>query len=119
MSRNTDPANPLIVNLASNDITEATVPTTVTIPAGRASVTFNIGTMDDTIVDGTQSVTITALATGLADGSDTLDVIDDDLAALSVTIIAALVSEGAGAAATVMTVSQYRSDQFSNGQSRQ
>ncbi len=56
----------LVVTLASSDTTEATVPATVTIPAGQASVSFPIAAVDDTIPDGTQAVTITATA-GRAD----------------------------------------------------
>ncbi len=57
---NTDIATPIIVALASDDTSEATVPATVTIPAGQASTTFTIASVDDTLLDGTQRVTITA-----------------------------------------------------------
>ncbi len=104
--RNTDPTNPLTVNLASGDTTEATVPTTVTIPAGQVSATFNIDAVDDPLVDGTQRVMIIVSAAGLAAGNGILDVIDNDLDSLSVTIASASVNEGAGAAATTATVSR-------------
>ncbi|HPM82875.1 MAG TPA: dockerin type I domain-containing protein, partial [Candidatus Anammoximicrobium sp.] len=66
--------------LSSSDTTEATVPATATIPAGQSSVTVNLAAVDDTLVDGTQTVTITASATGFSSGSDTLQVTDNDLA---------------------------------------
>jgi hypothetical protein len=81
VSRNSDTTNALTVSLASNDTTEATVPSTVTIPIGNTSAIFTISAVDDSIVDGTQTVTVTASAASHAQGSDTLDVTDDDLEA--------------------------------------
>ncbi|WP_158520982.1 choice-of-anchor Q domain-containing protein [Fuerstiella marisgermanici] len=79
VTRNTDTTNALTVTLVSNDTSEAAVIGTVTIAAGQTtSPAFNITGVDDTIVDGTQTVTITATATAHADGTDTLDVTDDD-----------------------------------------
>lgn len=96
----------LVVSLASDDTTEAAVPATVTIPNGQTSATFTVNGVDDSIVDGTQNVTITATATGHSSGSDTLEVTDDDVAGLTVTIAAASVSESDGPAATTATVSR-------------
>jgi len=105
--RNTDTTNPLTVNLASDDTSEATVPATVTIAAGQAtSPAININAVDDAIVDGTQTVTMTASAAGHASDTDTLDVTDNDTATLTLTISAASVSEGAGVGATTGTVSR-------------
>ena len=105
--RNTDATNPLVVNLASSDTSEATVPATVTIAAGQmTSPAFNIAAVNDALADGTQTVTVTASATGLASGTDTVDVLDDDTGALTLTIAADSFSEAAGAAATTATVSR-------------
>ena len=57
-----DLSQSLTVSLVSNDRTEATVPATVVIPAGQASYTSPINAVDDTLLDGTQTVTITATA---------------------------------------------------------
>ena len=78
ISRNTDTTSALTVNLASDDTSEVSVPATLTIPAGQVSVTFDIDAVDDADVDGTQTVTITASAAAHTDGSDTVDVTDDD-----------------------------------------
>jgi hypothetical protein len=79
VSRTTATTNSLTVTLASSDTSEATVPTTVTFPAGQTTSTpFNIAAVNDTIVDGTQTVTITASATNHVPGADTVDVTDDD-----------------------------------------
>ena len=64
----------LVVALSSSDnptngeTTEASVPATVTIPAGQASVTFPVTALDDTLLDGTQSVFVLASAAGFFRG---------------------------------------------------
>ena len=74
----------LIVNLNSDDTSEATVPASVTVRAGENSATFEIVAMDDNDSDGTQNVVITASADGFLDGSDTLEVTDDEPAILAI-----------------------------------
>ena len=71
----------LVLDLTSSDITEATVPTTVTIPSNEASTTFVVTAQDDSIFDGTQTVTITATDAGTfyPNGTTTLSVTDDDV----------------------------------------
>ena len=74
----------LLVQLTSDDTSEATVPATVTIPDGQSSATFDIAAVDDSDVDGTQTVTVSAAAGGYTGGSDTLDVTDDEVAVIAV-----------------------------------
>ena len=66
------------INLTSSDTTEGTVPASVVIPDGQTSVTTTFTAVDDAIVDGTQTVTITGSASGFSSGNDTIDVTDDD-----------------------------------------
>ena len=107
VTRSGSTSGDLTVTLTSDDTTEATVPATVTIPDGQSSATFDIAAVDDIDVDGTQTVTISASASGLTGASDTLDVTDDDVPlVLTVSITDASVSEAAGAAATTATVSR-------------
>jgi len=68
----------LTVSLASNDTTEVTVPSTVTISAGQTSATFDLTIVDDTEIDGTQTVTVTASVFGWTDGTDTIAVADNE-----------------------------------------
>lgn len=68
---NMSTAEPLTVALRSSDTTEATVPASVVIPAGQASAQFAINAVDDTLRDGTQSLTITAVS--MPTGSFALD----------------------------------------------
>ena len=99
VSRNSDTSDDLIVTLTSNDTTEATLVTTVTIPAGQTtSAPFDIDAVDDLIADGTQTVTFTASASGHADGTDTLDVTDDDEAGINVSAISGNTTEAGGTA---------------------
>ena len=71
-------ASNIVITLTSSDTTEATVPGTVTIPAGQTSETFTLTVVDDTVADGTQPVTITASAPGFTNGVATGQVRDND-----------------------------------------
>ena len=93
VSRNGATTPPLTVALASDDTSEAMVPSQVTIPAGLTSAPFTINGVDDPAIDGTQTVTITAIATNYTDGTDSLDVTDDD-ASLSIAATDAAKAEG-------------------------
>jgi len=100
LTRSSPTAAPLVVNLQSLNPTAAQFPsattagvtsalTTVTIPAGQASVTFQIAPIDNTLTNpqGQQTAVILASATGFLSGRDTLTVTDD--------------SDGSGAAANL------------------
>jgi Ca2+-binding RTX toxin-like protein len=63
VTRNIVTNTPLQVQLSTSDTTEATVPQTVIIPTNQASATFEIQGVDDTILDGSQAVVITAKPT--------------------------------------------------------
>ncbi|MCA9140159.1 MAG: hypothetical protein KDB00_25480 [Planctomycetales bacterium] len=77
--RNGGTVGDLVVNLTSDDTSEATVPATVTIPDGSDFANFPIRAVNDTDLDGTQTVTITATAIGISYGTATIDVTDDDV----------------------------------------
>lgn len=80
VARNTvDNTSPLTVSLSSNKPDNATVPATMTIPAGAASATFSITAPENTLVQGTQSVVLTASATGFTSSIRPLNVTDNDL----------------------------------------
>ncbi|MCP6762338.1 MAG: lamin tail domain-containing protein [Fischerella sp. CENA71] len=78
--------NALSVTLTSNDISEATVPTTVEIAAGQTSATFNITAVDDAIADGSQTVTLTTTASGFTNGTTTVTVTDNEVTAGNIRI---------------------------------
>jgi subtilisin family serine protease/glutamine cyclotransferase len=66
------------VELSSNDTTEAQVPAIVIIPAGQTSASFDLTMVDDSLLDGTQTATITATVTNWTPGSASIAVKDDD-----------------------------------------
>lgn len=67
----------VIVSLSSDDLTEVTVPESVTISRGKTSAPFDLTIRNDVVIDGPQTVTITASVPGWTSGSDTLVVLDD------------------------------------------
>jgi subtilisin-like proprotein convertase family protein len=56
----------LVVNLSSSDMSEATVPASVTIPANQTNATFAVAAVDDLVSDGAGNVTITGTAGSLS-----------------------------------------------------
>lgn len=76
VSRNNDPSVSLLVNLTSDSASNLTVPASVTIPAGQTSATFTATAVDDGIIDGNQTVRITATAVGLQSANRSLTAVD-------------------------------------------
>lgn len=77
VSRSGSTLSSLIVNLSSSDTSEVSVPTNVEIPAGQTSATFTVSAVNDGVIDGTRTATITASATGgVSSESLTLTVLD-------------------------------------------
>ena len=67
----------LIVNLSSSDTSEVSVPSNVVIPAGQASATFTVSAVNDGLIDGTRTATITASSSGgVTSETFTLTVLD-------------------------------------------
>ena len=96
-----DLSSALVVTLSSSDTTAATVPTTVTIPVGSASATFTVTGVDDAVVDGTQTASISVAATGYIGFAAGLNVTDDDVLALALQITPTNISEGGAATGTI------------------
>ena len=71
-------ASDLVVNLTSDDPTEAQVPASVTIVSGQTMATFDLKVMHDAIVDDTQTITITASAEGWNPNSALISIHDVD-----------------------------------------
>ena len=96
----------LLVNLLSDDASQATVPATVTILANASSATFTISAVNDTLLDGMQTVTVTAMATGFLPAAGAVDITDYETLSLSIT--AASISERGGT--TTATVTRNNTD---------
>lgn len=96
VSRGVDTARPLTVRLASSDTGELIVPSRVIIPAGETtSRPFAIEAVDDEIVDGTQTVTLSAEATSLQ-----VDTYSDDFSAAEIDPFWTITNEIPGASVT-------------------
>ena len=108
--RNTGTSGSLVVTLESSDDGEATVPSTVTIPAGQSSVDFVVTGIEDGVVDGVQSVTITGTATGFDSGTGSVSVLDNDVPTLTLEIVAAEVAENGVVTASVTRNTDVGSD---------
>jgi hypothetical protein len=96
LTRNTATTSPLLVTLSSNNTFQATVPGTVTIPAGHASTTFLISGVNDGSNNGEQFVQISASASGINSASATIGVTSVNLPDLAVTFVNAPTSGFAG-----------------------
>lgn len=84
VSRDSGTDGDLVVNLASSNVDEATVPPTVMIFDGQDSTSFRITAVDEQIVDLSKTISITATADNFDPASDTIDITNDDSAKLSV-----------------------------------
>lgn len=112
VTRNSPTTGALTVTLSSSDPGEVSLPGFVEIPEGQSSVTFAIETIDDSVVDGSQAVTITATAIHHAPGAAGIQINDDDMPNLTLSISTDVISEGAGAAAGTSTVSRNTSNLY-------
>lgn len=84
ISRNGSLSQPLAVTISSSDSSEAAIALwSGVIPANAASVNIVVNAVNDDVVDGRRSVTITATAVGHGTAMDTVVVLDDDGAALT------------------------------------
>ena len=77
--RNADFALPLRIVITNSDLTELALPSETVIPANQSSAQFEIGAVDDDIVDGSQQATITVGAEGYAAAAATVAVSDTDV----------------------------------------
>lgn len=83
------PTSNLTVTLTSLDLTELTVPATVTILANQTNATFAVAAVDDLDSDGSQSVVVNATTSGYAQGTATVTVTDNEPSLNGVTPAAA------------------------------
>ena len=80
-------ASDLEVTLVVDDASEVVLPqTSVIIPAGTYSATFDLLIQDDAILDGSHDVTVSASAADYVDGSAVLTIHDNESAALTLAL---------------------------------
>ncbi len=105
---NSDLTQSLIVTLSSSDLSEISVPTTLTIQAGQSSASTFLNAVDDNLLDGKQVVTLTAVAAGYLAGTASIDTLDVE--ALSVQTSVSSIPENAGAGKVTVTVRRSNTD---------
>ena len=71
------PAFNVTISLSSNNANAATVPASVTVPAGQTSATFPITVVNNGVFDGGQVATITAHVNNWTDGTAVISVLDN------------------------------------------
>ena len=93
---------PMVVTLTNSDPTEATLPTSVTIDVNETLARFTINAEDDTLLDGTQTVLITA-----TDGIESSDnsLIITDYETITLTLADPAISENGGSTTGTLTLS--------------
>lgn len=96
VTRNSDLDEALTVFITSGDDSAVSVPATVTIDANEISTTFTINAVDDDLAEENQVVAILAAQDGLLPDTDTITVIDNDPAALTLTLDPTGISEPDG-----------------------
>ncbi len=110
VAREGETSSELLVRLTSSDTSEIAVPSTVTIPAGESAVTFDVAAIDDELADGTKTVTVTAMASGLVADVATVEVVDDEVPAISLVVASTEVSESDDTGTVTATVSRNDED---------
>ncbi len=103
-----DLAAALVVTIDNGDPSEVSVPAIATIPAGETSASILLTAVDDTLLDGPQTVQISVAAPGYVGDSQSLVI--EDLETLTVTLDAATVAEKAGPGAVRGTVERSNTD---------
>ncbi|MEP3480196.1 MAG: Calx-beta domain-containing protein [Fuerstiella sp.] len=94
---------------ATSDVDYVAVATSVTIPAGETSVTFDVTAISDNEVESQETVilAVASVDNAVFDGiTATVSIVDDDVPTLFVSLADAAVNEADGAAATMVTVTR-------------
>jgi hypothetical protein len=98
----------LVVQLVSTDTSEAQVPASVTIAAGSNETIVSVTAIDDTLLDGSQIVTINATASGYSSTATNLTV--NDFETLTGTLSDASIAENLGAGVVTWRVFRSNTD---------
>jgi hypothetical protein len=103
-----DSTVPLLVSLTNGDSTELTIPASINMPVGQSSITVPIHAVDDTLLDGTIRVELSASVGVVVSNAASIDVLDRERILLL--LDRASIVENAGAGAAVLTVSRSNTD---------
>jgi hypothetical protein len=76
LTRNGDLGSAVVFTVTNPDATELTVPATVSIPAGQATVDLSVTAFDDILIDGDQITTLTASFAAYQNGTIPVTTVD-------------------------------------------
>lgn len=96
VTANAAPASDLVVSLSTDDPSEATLPTSVTILAGQTSASFTITLEEDVDLDGSQLATITAMSAGYDLAAATVSVQDNETTSVTLTLPSTIIEGATG-----------------------
>jgi hypothetical protein len=68
------------VSLTSSDTSRLIIPTGIIIPNGQTSAVFDLTFVNNNIIEGPKNVSVTAHVPNWTDGSNSMTILDDDLA---------------------------------------
>ena len=103
------PATAVAISLSCSSPSTLQVPATVTIPAGQTSAVFTVAVIDDHVINGTRSISMTAHVANWTDGVATISVQDNETTNLTMAVPASL-GEGTVGTGTVSISGTYSSD---------
>ncbi len=103
-------ASNVVVLLKSSDLSEVTVPASIIVPAGHTNAFFDIGVVDDVVVDGTQVVSVSATAPEHLPGSANISIHDNEIATLDLTAPNSIFESGGDASVTLTVNAPVASD---------
>lgn len=92
-----------VVTLTSSDTSVLRVPTSVTVPAGQSSASFDLEVLDDAVADGTRVASVTVSAPQFGSTSRSMRIYDNEIAAFSLRLPADVV-EGQQPAEGLLTL---------------
>lgn len=104
LTRNLLLTSAMTVSIASSNPSRLRVPTTVTIPAGSATTSFDVTALDDKLDNGNANVTVTASKNGFVSGTATASVVDNDPLLLTAQAPSDVKLSSAAAQSTLITL---------------
>jgi hypothetical protein len=106
---NSDIDQPLVVSLLNGNNAWLNAPTTVTIPANQSLATFTVSAIDNQLLDGTRSVSLTASASGYESSITSVQLLDHE--SLLLTVDLPVISEAGGVAVATVRRTNTNNDQ--------
>ena len=94
----------LDVNLSTNRVDQLDLPGSITIPENEASASVEVDVTNDNVPELPEEVTVTASLPGYIPGMDTINVLDNDLPQVELTLSPDSISEAGGPYASWGTV---------------